>query len=271
MFGNMPLTETEREHWCNFMEYCGAMSLSVSQEYLDYNTALIRFLQATRWDYAKTYEAIEAHHQWYTTTLPYLPPSRAGLDLVESGFMYIHKRDQCGRCIVVCDVPKIASQLSEENKILPTAVQFLLTYLIEKCAVPGKSEAWNMIIDLKGLGITDVPMKALKKLLLAAQDNFRGRAYRVFVVNAGLVIRASFKIVKTMLDEFTVQKVNVLGDDFQKKLTAAIEPNCLEERFGGSLPTKTGNFFPPDMSQPNERMVTVTEAKKIMGLEGLDG
>lgn len=115
---------------------------------------MMRYLQATRFNYAKTHEAIMKHYTWYTTVHPSLPPSREALDMIEAGFMYLHRRDQRGRCIVVCDVPRITHMLSDDMTVLPRAVEFLLTYFIEKCAVPGRAETWNMIIDLNGLGMT---------------------------------------------------------------------------------------------------------------------
>lgn len=62
-----------------------------------------------------------------------------------------------------------------------------------------------------------------------------------------------------MLDSFTAQKIIVRSDDFKKKIGEVIHPSCLEERFGGTLPNKTENFFPPDMSSPieGERMLTI--------------
>jgi hypothetical protein len=134
--------------------------------------------------------------------------------MLDQGFIYIHKRDKRGRCNVIIDVPKFAKIIKSEDLNFPAAVNFLLTYMIEKGTMMGKAETWNMIINLKDLGVTDVPNKALKNMMSTAQTYFRGRAYRVFVVNAGIVARGSFKIVKIMLDDFTAQKVNVLGDDF---------------------------------------------------------
>lgn len=168
---------------------------------------LIRYLQATRWDYKKTLEAVMEHHVWYTQCKPYLPPSNEAMSMLQRGFIYIHKRDKRGRCNVIIDVPRFAKEVKSEDVNFPAAVNFLLTYMIEKGTLMGKAETWNMIINLKDLGVTDVPNKALKGMMSTAQTYFRGRAYRVFVVNAGIVARGSFKIVKVMLDDFTAQKV----------------------------------------------------------------
>lgn len=123
--------------------------------------------------------------------------------MITQGWMYIHKRDRRGRCIFIIDVPKFAGKVKESNLHFPAAVNYLLTYMIDKCMLKSKAETWNMIINLKSLGVTDIPAKPLKAMMSWAQCYFRGRAYRVFVVNANVVARGSFKVVKVMLDDFT--------------------------------------------------------------------
>jgi hypothetical protein len=82
--------------------------------------------------------------------------------------MYLNKRDRRGRCIVVCDVPKIAEFLGEDLMHMSNAVNFMLTYGIDKCALPSKAETWNLIVDLNGMGMSQIPLKSLKQMLGAA-------------------------------------------------------------------------------------------------------
>ena len=99
----------------------------------------------------------------------------------------------------------------------------------------------------------------MKRFLGAVQTNFRGRGYKTFIINASMVLRGTWKVVKQVLDEFTAQKVNMLGSDFKQKIPMFIQVDQLEQKFGGILPDKTDNFFPPDMSVENEKMITVKE------------
>jgi hypothetical protein len=136
------------------------------------------------------------------------------MELLAGGFMYISKRDMRGRVNLVLDVSKIAKVPEVDTPNVQLAVSFLLTYVIEKCFVPGKAETWNMIIDLNGLGVTELPRDKMKQILGSAQLNFRGRANKIFILNAPMLVRGSFKVAKTFLDEFTVQKISLMGDDF---------------------------------------------------------
>jgi len=68
------------------------------------------------------------------------------------------------------------------------------------------------------------------------------------------MLRAGFSVIKKVLDDFTEQKINMFGKDFQPKLHLQVDPNNLEQKFGGNLPNKSNNFFPPDMSLVNEQL-----------------
>ena len=72
-------------------------------------------------------------------------------------------------------------------------------------------------------------------------------------------------MIKACLDEFTAQKLNMLGSDYKKKLPEFIPAEQLEERFGGKLPNKTAPFFPPDMSIEGVEMITRAEFDKLNG------
>lgn len=66
-------------------------------------------------------------------------------------------------------------------------------------------------------------------------------------------------MIKQVLDEFTAQKVNVLGSDYKTKLPAFVQVDQLEMRFGGIIPDIKDNFFPPEMTMDSEKMMTMAE------------
>ena len=248
LFSGLPLTDEEKTHWLAFLKYCKDNSLDVPTQYLTYECKILRYLQATKWVYPKAHDGVIAHATWTAETKPYIIPNQRVLDLLQMGFLYLHKRDKRGRCVVVMNVNVIKNFKPEDVPNMNLAVNFMLTYGIEKCAVPGLCETWVMVIDLDGVGLSQMPLRTLKTMLGAAQTNFRGRAYKIYILNAGYLIRGSFGIIKKMLDEFTAQKINVCGGDYKKQLLTQINADCLEVRFGGSVPDKKTNFFPPDMT-----------------------
>jgi hypothetical protein len=42
------------------------------------------------------------------------------------------------------------------------------------------------------------------------------------------MLRAGFSVIKKVLDDFTEQKINMFGKDFQQKLHLQVDPNNLE-------------------------------------------
>ena len=73
------------------------------------------------------------------------------------------------------------------------------------------------------------------------------------------MLSGSWYLVSCMLDDFTNQKINMLGTDFKRVLLEYIAPECLEERFGGTCPNKESGFFPPDLEIPGHKMMTKSE------------
>lgn len=74
-----------------------------------------------------------------------------------------------------------------------------------------------------------------------------------------MIVRGSFSIVKAMLDEFSASKIHMLGSDYKKQLLELIDADNLEKRFGGNVPDKTSNFFPPDFTTCGQTMITIDE------------
>ncbi len=107
-------------------------------------------------------------------------------------------------------------------------------------------------MDLDGVALNQIPVTALRTFLGKAQNNFRGRAHRAYILNAGWVIWSSWYIFSAMLDATSAQKVVLLGNDYKQVLAELIPKEKLEERFGGTQPNKISNFFPPDLTEANQ-------------------
>lgn len=79
------------------------------------------------------------------------------------------------------------------------------------------------------------------------QRNYRGRLYRFYAVNTHWLFRTLWAVAKNLVDEFTFTKMNLLGYEFKKELFKVIDPAHLEEKYGGALPNKQSEFFPPNL------------------------
>ncbi len=76
--------------------------------------------------------------------------------------------------------------------------------VIKRCFIPGQVESWDVIYDLGGLGITELPTSTLKSVLGTIGANYGGRLCKLWVVNAPGTIFFSWKLVSAFLDPITV-------------------------------------------------------------------
>jgi len=68
--------------------------------------------------------------------------------------------------------------------------------------VQGRVESWLLIIDLKDVYLSQVPLMQLQGMIVGLQKNFRGRMFRLIVVNSPLVLKAAWAVVYNWMDDF---------------------------------------------------------------------
>jgi len=61
VFTNMELTEREQTEWDNFLAHCEKNNLEIPEEYKTKDKLMLRYLQATKWNYDKAHAAILNH------------------------------------------------------------------------------------------------------------------------------------------------------------------------------------------------------------------
>jgi len=178
---------------------------------------------------------------------------------LQSGFVYVNKRDKHFRPVFIIQLSKCLGWSKAEIGELGTMMNYLLTYVIEKAILPTKSETILIIMDLANVGYTQMPLTAIKNFLGTCQTNFRGRLFKFIMINVGMMLRGTWSTMRMLVDEFTANKVTLMGSDYKTRLPEWIQVDQLEMRFGGILPDKKDNFFPPDLSVEGETMLTRQE------------
>lgn len=96
---------------------------------------------------------------------------------------------------------------------------FLLEYTISNAMLPGKIESWIVILDLKDVGVTEIPRDRIQPLIHTLTQNFRGRLYRLFATDVGIMTRSLWKLARTFVDDFTSYKLNVYGGNYTKEIS----------------------------------------------------
>ena len=92
------------------------------------------------------------------------------------------------------------------------------------------------IMDLEGLGKQHLTGKGIgyfKAVIAASQDNYPEVMGSLFIINAPWVFNIAWKMVRPLLHQNTLDKIHILGADYQKVLQRYIDPKHIPVEFGG--------------------------------------
>ena len=64
-------------------------------------------------------------------------------------------------------------------------------------------ENWTFILDTAEMGISDLPIDVIKKIIGSMSTNFCATLNKMFILNPGFGLRNLWKIVKPFIDEET--------------------------------------------------------------------
>lgn len=165
IFTGLPLTEKEQTEWDKFLDHCGKNNLTIPEQYKQNDRMLLRYLQACRFDYTKAHAAIMTHDKWVVETKPHQMPGDWAMPMLNSGFVYISKRDKMLRPVIVVNVAILKTFTAQQTELIAPLVSYMMTYAVNKISLPGKAETFMIIIDLINCSMTQMPITALRKFL----------------------------------------------------------------------------------------------------------
>ena len=76
-------------------------------------------------------------------------------------------------------------------------------------------------------------------------SNYRGRLFRLLALHVNWMMRGLWKLASNFVDAFTAHKLKILGADFKEELDQVVDLDQLETKYGGELPDKENEFWPP--------------------------
>ena len=197
-----------------------------------------------KWDYQKTYDEIVEHNQWHNSLNLDLNQFREELEL---GVVYGVRRDVNMRPVIIINVRRMVDSRIDADRLI-ALTNFFLEYTIKYAMVPGAIESWTCIFDLKDVGVTEIPKDRIQPLVRNMTKNYRGRLFRFYATDVTFIVRQLWKLAHRFVDEFTNKKLLIYGNDYHDHLKELIEPDNLEQRYGGNLPNIQSNFFPPQFN-----------------------
>jgi hypothetical protein len=108
------------------------------------------------------------------------------------------------------------------------ATCFVLEEMKRTVFIPGQVECWNLLYDLGGMGLSEIPTTLLKNVLKKISLNYGGRLFKLWILNAPSSISMSWKIVSAFLDDVTVNKVKISKKNTEKAIFEICDPSQIE-------------------------------------------
>jgi len=224
-----------------------------------------RFLSRARGDPHKAIKLMLATQEWKADYFKVGPVSDEQVfEDLKYGVVYFCGRDYGLRPTIVCRANRIPDEWYKDKRAgierLIKVLIFCMEYMVRYMVVPGKIENNCLVVDLKGLGISGVPISALSQIYSVMSHHYIGRVFRFYVVNMSSGLSTIAGWVKGLLTDRQKQKLQLLDnlDDLKKDFAQ----HQLEEDLGGTRPMiKT--FFPfPLQGPPFEKGSTESGTSK---------
>jgi hypothetical protein len=119
-------------------------------------------------------------------------------------------RDHRFRPIIVMNISRISPKEANAEYILK-GIDYFLNTILTFGMLPGQIESWVFIMDFNNSGISDLPISLFKKIITYMSDNYKFHLYRLFVVNCTKAITVPWGVIKIILEEDTVMKINFVN------------------------------------------------------------
>ena len=91
--------------------------------------------------------------------------------------------------------------------------------------LPGQVESWDIIYDLGNMGVTEIPSGTLKSMIQKMSQNYGGRLFKLWVVNAPMTISIGWKIASAFMDKVTVEKIKISKSKTDKDIFVLCDPS----------------------------------------------
>lgn len=160
------------------------------------------------------------------------------------GVLYFTGRDFALRPVLVIRAERLPDSWARDGSGVTRLIRmlvFCMEYLRRYMFLPGKIENIVVLVDLRNLGIADVPVKALKSIYSVLSHHYIVRVFRFYIVNMSYMLSTLVGVIKPILTDRQRQKLNFLKNTSECREWVAL--HHLEEDLGGTRP-KITKFFP---------------------------
>ena len=242
------LREREIEELAKFKAFLAENGLTVPSGWIDERNAVVRLLQHLHYDSQKVYDEImrlDENYREHRVNLPNTLPDL--LEDLNKGIVYAYGRDNAMRPIIIVNARRMLDHNTDTER-LGQLIEMITNYLYFLGFVDGVVEGWSVIVDFKDVSLWELPLMKIAALVKFNTKTFRGVLVRCITVHTHSLIVASKRVVFSVLNEFTKMKTDLIGDDVADQLGPIFGLANLEEKYGGQLPNKESDFWPPQVA-----------------------
>jgi hypothetical protein len=255
IFINVPFLEVENNWLEKFKEIIASHPENKLPEY--WNDGLnLAYIYSVECKLDKAYERMINYFKWYKSFFPLnIQPGDNCVKVLNSGFLYIFGRDHQFRPLIICQPYILQDCLNKysDSDIMNASI-FICQYIANYMLIPGQIENWIMIVNMDGTSVLSLP-DSVKKLINNMSEYFIARLYRCYILGLNAFLRIIYKIICNFVEKTTVEKVIILDNKDDPRKHNDINPENLEERFGGKAQNciydQENSLFPPRMPSNN--------------------
>ena len=88
-------------------------------------------------------------------------------------------------------------------------------------------------------------------VMTVMRSQYKGKPRAVFLMNAPRTFSIIWAVLSRILDATALARVSINRGSQSDALRALVSDDQLEDRYGGNVPQKTENFWPPSYPSDN--------------------
>jgi hypothetical protein len=237
---NVKLTDTEQRQLGLLQEEARVQNIVFSPTVA---TMATRFLDVTRGDVKQACALMQRTDDWRADFFKEPLTDVQVSDFMRHGVIYWVGRDKCLRPTLVFRGKRVPQECYQEKNFdgIIHSCLFCIEYFLRYMVVPGIVEGMNIIIDLDGVQISQVPVSALKGIHKSLANNSPGRVNKFYLCNLSMFLKPLVSVAKAVLTNRQNMKLQFVSDI--KDLRADFALHQLEVDLGGTRPLAT-QFWP---------------------------
>ncbi|KAI9339161.1 CRAL-TRIO domain-containing protein [Zopfochytrium polystomum] len=194
---------------------------------------------------------------------------------------FYHKVDKIGRPLYIeqiglLDVKQLFTVTTDERMLRNHIYEYekLVEYRLKACSEKAGRhlEQSCVIMDLKGVSLSQFSSvySLVQKVSGYAQNHYPEMLGKMYIINAPMLFTGVWTLVKPLLDEVTVNKINLLGANYADKLLETVDAENLPAFLGGAC-NCPGGCESSDIGPWNDGSVAGYPKKEFERMETLYG